>query len=585
MTATQAYFRNHPDPHAGQAWVELRNCVAEVQARNLAEVLPALTEVCERVDTEGLYAGGFVSYEAAAAFDPNLPTHSAGDWPLLWFGLFRRRVPSAGPRSLPGAGQQPPLWRGPVRAGAYAETVRTLLGHIRAGDVYQVNYTTRLQAAGLDAAHILPLALQQAPYSAYLQNSLFAVASASPELFFSLRGESIFSKPMKGTAARGCSPAEDQARRAVLQNSAKDRAENLMILDMVRNDLSRIADTGSVRVPQRFTLEKYPSVWQMTSTVAARTSAGLPDIFRALFPAASITGAPKRAAMQCIKRMEAQPRQLYTGAIGTISPNRQALFNVAIRSAWINQHTGRASYGAGGGIVADSKPAAEWAELEAKTRVLYQPPAQAFELLETMRWSGRRVFLLEDHLRRLAASADYFDFKVDIDHLRRLVQTHVARLPAVPHRCRLTVSRSGGAQFSASPFQPPAPGDTAAVPLAGRCISSKQLMLRHKTTQRDVYAQAEAAPGRETLLYNEYGRLTESTIANLVYQYQGGWYTPPLSDGLLPGVLRGALLRAGKVKERSLHRNELPAVQRLYLVNALRGWRRLESFELSGERQ
>ncbi len=579
-----ATFRSNAQPR--QPWVSLSQVREEVTVRDLDQVLGALDYVSTRVEEDQLYAVGFVSYECARAFDPALPLarEAPGNLPLMWFALGNadHHPDSQIHRYLPPATNRSLKWVNNEDFEHYRCTINHLLEKISAGEVYQVNYATRLSAKHCQPGDLVNLSLGGAPFSAYIETGEFALASASPELFFALEGTHITCQPMKGTAARGPSVKSDLAQQAWLAASAKDRAENLMILDMVRNDLGRIAQPGSVGVPDKFSLQKFPTLWQMTSTVQATTPAKIVDIFAALFPGASITGAPKRAAMDVIADREPIPRGPYTGAIGVLAPGRRAVFNIAIRTAWLNKTTGQAQYGVGSGIVADSTAVSEWRELTTKSLVL-TPTPRSFDLLETMCWVDRTIPLLDGHLKRLTQSARYFDFPINLNRITTTITQATRELGDHTHRVRLTLAANGHCKVVCTPCTGPTHKLTAAVktrlPMADSPVDKADVFLYHKTSYRRTYEDAEAQAGGEVLLYNQQGCLTESTIANLVYRYQGQLFTPPESDGLLPGVYRAYLIKTGQVLERTLKIDELPGVSTLYAVNALRGWREIEVVE------
>jgi len=558
-----------------------------------AGVLHCLRSVEAAVEARGLWAAGAVAYEAAPAFDPSLAVRPASPrLPLLWFGLFPppRRV--ALPPPTPPA---PLAWRPSVTADAYREAFDRIKHHIREGDTYQVNFTFRLtveirdqrpDAEGLNhpllptpLSALLPLfsrltAAQGAAYSVLIATRSWALLSASPELFFSLDGRRLVSRPMKGTAARGHTPDVDRARAADLLASEKNRAENVMIVDMVRNDIGRVAEPGTVNAPELFTLEKYPTLWQLTSTVQARSDASVSEIFAALFPAASITGAPKSSAMRIIAENECGPRGFYTGAAGFIAPGRHAQFNVAIRSLQFDRIAGGAEYGTGGGIVWDSACEPEQCECIAKASIL-NADASPFSLLETLLWNPETgLWLLEKHLARLAASAEYFDIPADARVLRRRLAELTEHLPPQPHRVRLLVAQDGGATVEAAPFTPAAPGaPPLRVTLAARPIDKNDRFLYHKTTRRRVYEEAlTSRPGfDDVILWNADGEVTESSRANLAAELEGRLYTPPIRCGLLPGTLRQHLLETGEIAERVLTPDDLRRASSLWLFNALRG--------------
>mgnify|MGYP001306155967 FL=1 len=569
-------------------WLSFEQPVAVLHARIPAEVLPVLREIEARVEAEQLTAVGFITYEAASGFDASLPTHSSAhsELPLINFALFRTaQVVQPPPREF-GAHQ---LWRFTESVEDYQQTIGRIRELIKAGDVYQINYTTRLQGVLNNPQQLFAEVAAGAPFGAYLEGDSHTIVSASPECFFSLDGNTLYSQPMKGTVAREKDPASDRAQRDWLSASTKNRAENLMITDMVRNDLSRVAERGSVKTSELFATEGYPTVWQMTSKVEAKTSASIADIFSELFPAASITGAPKRAAMSQIKAMENTSREIYTGAIGMIAPGRQVQFSVAIRTAWVHNRTGVGRYGAGGGIVWDSDAQEEHAELVSKTQILNGVTAsEEFELFETMAWTANDGPLnLAAHLRRMSSSAESFGITFNAVDARRAIEAATAACAqptastSAVTTYRLRLSLGGGGMFAAT--LQPAPSTIRSVQkvaVAPSPVSSKDPALGHKTNQRLVYVQAKDAVTKvygediEPLLVNERGEVTETDIANVVYSLDGKNYTPPAGCGLLPGVLRERLLGGGAIEERVLLAKDLAGVDKLYLINDLRGWRK-----------
>ncbi len=565
------------DDAAGQ-WLNFGAPSHVLATRRRAEVRPLIRRMEEAVRRHGWYAAGFIAYEAAPGFDPALTVRRDGAFPLLWFGLFKeaRPVTLPSPGTVHGA---PDTWQPSVTPAAYADALRAIRRYLRGGDTYQVNFTYRLRALTRADPWRLFLRLATgggAPFGAFVDTGEWAVCSASPELFLRLDGDRIESRPMKGTAARGLGFEADQRQRTRLVRSAKDRAENVMIVDMVRNDLGRVAAPGSVRVPALCAAEQYPTVWQMTSTVRARTGASLDHILQAAFPAASITGAPKRRTMEIITELESSPRRLYTGAIGFLAPGRRAQFNVAIRTLLIHKASGRAEYGVGGGIVWDSKPADEARECRIKAQVL-RPIEQAFELLETLRWSPRGGYaLLAYHLARLAHSAAYFGFRADGARIQAALARFAATLPPRRFRVRLRLSRRGRIRCDAVPLVPRRP-PFGAVSLASRPIDPSNVLLYHKTTCRRVYEEALATrPGNdEVILYNGAGQITESTTANVAIERQGELCTPPLRCGLLPGTMRASLLARGRLRERVVRVEELLDSPAVYLFNSVRGMHRI----------
>ncbi|MEO8196881.1 MAG: aminodeoxychorismate synthase component I [Thermoanaerobaculia bacterium] len=547
------------------------------------EEVPGLLERVERVTGRGLWAVGFVAYEAAPAFDRALATRgpSSGSipWPLAAFSFFSRpqeiAVPGPGADTGDRADLQPSLGE-----AEHAVALAAIREAIAAGETYQVNFTFPMQGRFAGDAEALFWRLapaSAAPHATFLDCGDTAIVSLSPELFFCREGARLVMRPMKGTRPRGRFPEEDLRQAAELAGSAKERAENLMIVDMVRNDLGRIAAPGSVAVESLMTLERYPTVWQMTSTVAAKSTAGLPEIFAALFPCASVTGAPKARTMEWIARLEHRPRGLYCGAIGWVAPERRATFAVAIRTAVVDRAAGALKYGVGSGVVWDSEPAAEYQECLAKARA-FAEPAPPFSLFETMLWRPRcGVAFLEKHLARLAASARYFGFPDDERAWRTAVEAGLAALAGREtqrQRIRLELAPEGIFSFTSKPFRSDRRGWR--VSLASASVDSGNVRLFHKTTDRSIYeaalAEAWAVGADEAILWNERGELTEGSRTNLVLEIDGERLTPARECGLLAGVFRQSLLERGRVREAVLSRDDLSAASRILLVNALRGW-------------
>jgi para-aminobenzoate synthetase/4-amino-4-deoxychorismate lyase len=561
-------------------------------AREPGEV-PALLARAEAAAARGLWAVGFVGYEAAPAFDRALVAHppATGPAPLAAFTLF------AAPRTLErlsveGGGGV--TGRAPaIEELEHAAAIATIREAIARGETYQVNFVFPFDGGfsgrprDLFARLVAP---GEAPFAALLEGDSWAIASLSPELFFERDGERVTMRPMKGTRPRGRFGAEDARLAGELAASEKERAENLMIVDMVRNDLGRVAAPGSVAVESAFAVERYPTVWQMTSTVAAASEARLPGLFAALFPCASVTGAPKAATMRLIRELEPTPRGVYCGAVGFVSPGGRARFAVAIRTLELDARAGRFRYGVGSGVTWDSDAGAEWRECLAKARVLDGPPPE-FRLLETMRFRpGRGIELLDLHLERLAASADFFGFQASKTEtntetyaktfieggVRAEVLDRCAVLPPRSHKVRLLLARDGSLEVEAVLFASDRRVWNVAV--AREPIPSMDAFVFHKTTNRIVYERARSsAPGGEVvdevLLVNERGELTEGTRTNLFVQMPSGeWLTPPREAGLLAGVFRESLLRAGRVAEATLYPSDLARAHRVRLGNALRGW-------------
>jgi para-aminobenzoate synthetase/4-amino-4-deoxychorismate lyase len=466
-------------------------------------------------------------------------------------------------------------WTPDTSPDAFARNVALIRDSIAAGDTYQVNYSFRLEASDIPEPGPFFRALadgQRRGFKAYVEAEDFAICSASPELFFHLDGRRITCRPMKGTAPRGLSLQADVESGRTLQASEKNRAENIMIVDMIRNDLGRVAAPGSVETTSLFDVERHETLWQMTSTVRATTSAGYVDLFRALFPCASVTGAPKVRTMQIISELERSPRGIYTGAIGYVAPGRKACFNVAIRTAFWNKAGRRAEYGTGAGIVWDSHPAQEWEECMTKALVLRRP-GPPFELLETLRWGADAgFFLLDEHLARLGDSAAYFDVPFDRNAVRTALLNATGSFPSPATRVRLLVDSAGTASVAHETLSPTA--RPWRVALASHPVRSDDVFLYHKTTRREVYDRARAAaPGcDDVILWNEREEITESTVANVVLRLDGKWVTPPVHCGLLPGVMRRHLLESGSIEEDVIPLTALRSAEAVFLVNSVRRW-------------
>ena len=563
--------------------------VGVLEARRPGEV-PGAIEAAEAAAARGLWVAGFVAYDAAAGLDPELsvrvrpPDDPFSELPLAWFAMFERREPVAAlepPRMHPPAVTESP-WHPSVDRPAYDAAIDRIRELIAAGHTYQVNYTLRLRAriAGDERGFYRDLALaQRGGYAALLDLGRYRVLSASPELFFRIDSERITTRPMKGTAPRGRWLAEDEEVAERLAASEKERAENAMIVDLLRNDLGRVCRTGSVEVERMVETERFETVWQLTSTVAGdlRPGTTLVEVFGALFPSGSVTGAPKVRTTRIIADLEDAARGVYCGAIGYLAPpgsdEPRATFNVAIRTVALDTRSGTAEYGVGGGITYDSTSANEFEEVLAKARVLTEI-RPAFELLETLRHEPDAGFHdLEEHLARLGASARYFGFRLDPEAAIASMKAAVADRPT-PSAVRLTLARDGTIETEVRDL-PAAPGEPVRVALDDDPVDPTDAWLFHKTTRRVPYERRrERRPDvDDVLLVNDRGEVTESTIANLAMRIGDVWVTPPVGAGLLPGTRRAAMLAAGELEERTVTLDDLRAGRELALVSSLRGWR------------
>lgn len=546
-----------------------------IVAHRVDEVLPAMHEV-EASLRAGFYVAGMVAYEAASAFDNALTTRAPSGIPLLWFGVFDGPRPADDVAPAGDMGD-PTMWTPDITVERHRDGIAAVREAIAAGDSYQSNYTFRLHAhvdpSESTALYSRLVHDQRPPYAAFLDIGAWQLLSLSPELFFRIHRGRIATRPMKGTAARGRWDEEDAAQMTWLAQSEKNRAENVMIVDLSRNDIGRIAEVGTVTADELFVVERYPSLFQMVSEVDGqlRRDVTLLDVFSALFPAGSVTGAPKTSSMRLIAGIEDAPRGAYCGAIGYATPDGEAVFNVAIRTAVIETATGRAVYGVGGGITWDSAPADEYAEAIAKSACL--TPRPSFDLIETMRFDGDQYIRRDRHEARIRRSATYFDVALDPAALSRALDEHAARHRGTVRRVRLRVDAAGIAFVESQPYAPFGPGPHA-VTLASSPVSASDPFLFHKTTRREVYERQRAAHagGIDVLLWNEAGELTEFTIGNVVVEIDGTRWTPARASGLLAGIFREALLESGEIQERVIAVGELAAASRMWLINSLREW-------------
>ncbi|MBS0344133.1 MAG: aminodeoxychorismate synthase component I, partial [Proteobacteria bacterium] len=556
---------------------------AVLVASTLDEVVPVLRAVQEHA-MQGRWCVGFVQYEAAPAFDAAMAVHPA-QGPLAWFSVYDEAFPWPGAAGSRAACAQPPLeWRPSLGRAQFDEAISRIHQAIERGDVYQVNFTAGIHArrgaseAALQRQDSLRLfaALchaQPRAYAAWIDTGAQQVVSVSPELFFHWQGEDIVTRPMKGTAARGATPVADAAAADALRASAKERAENVMIVDLLRNDLSRIAQPFSVRVERLFDVAAWPTVWQMTSDVVARTRGGttLADVFGALFPCGSVTGAPKLSAMRLIRELEPHARGVYCGAVGLVQPGGAATFNVPIRTVTMGNEG--LACGIGSGVTIDAHAPGEWAEWRNKRAFLMRASAP-FQILETLRLRDGTFHNIDLHLARMAGAAVHFGYRFDLAQgeggLRRVGESHASGA----WRVRLLLDAAGS--FEAQAFALPASPQRAALQLASRPIEEADSeFVRFKTTRRDHYeafAPTDPQAFFDTLLWNERGEITECTRGNVAFLIDGRWETPAASCGLLPGIERSRLLLEGRLCEAVIRREDLGQARAVAFINSLRGW-------------
>ncbi|WP_079477753.1 aminodeoxychorismate synthase component I [Halobacillus salinus] len=543
-----------------------------------SSTVKGVQQVFEDVDRyleEGYYVAGYVSYEAAPAFDPALNVHDNPNWPLMWFGVFKEPIRLDEPGEAP---YQASEWQLKGDFASYQQGIEQIKEAIERGDTYQVNYTTRLEAdfKGDDWSFYRQLTRnQQSSYSAYLRMGPRRLLSASPELFFRIDEGRLTTKPMKGTAKRGRIVQEDQEQIEHLLTSEKEQAENLMIVDLLRNDVGRIAKSGTVRVPRLFEVETYPTVHQMTSTVQGELSEEytMYNVFRALFPCGSITGAPKVRTMEYIRELEDSPRDVYCGAIGFMTPKKEAVFNVPIRTVMVDQEAETAVYGTGGGVTWDSTSKGEYEEILTKARLLTES-RPVFSLLETMKLEEGVYPLLDKHLQRVQSSAVFFGRACPVDDIRDHLEKLARKHSTGAYKVRLLVEEKGSWNTSVDEIADPKAKITCK--LAKSPVDEQNPFLFHKTTHRLVYEEHNDPDAYTVLLWNTRQELTEFTIGNLVVKMNGHYFTPPVDSGLLAGTFRERLLEEGVIRERVLHLHDLLECEEVWFINGVRGWMEVE---------
>jgi para-aminobenzoate synthetase / 4-amino-4-deoxychorismate lyase len=547
-------------------------------------VISGVIPILDRVESEvkkGRYAAGFISYEAAPAFDRAFKVHPLPDFPLIWFGVFDKPLVSSLP-DADGPIDNSISWLPSITENDYGKAILRIKDYIQAGDTYQVNFTFRMHASfNQDPWNYFRMMNRnhRMPFAAFIEIGPFSLCSFSPELLFRLDGDKICSQPMKGTALRGRFPAEDQKNMDLLHNSPKDQAENIMIVDMIRNDMGRIAQTSSIQVSDIYKAERFPTVLQMTTTVSARTQASMPDIFRALFPCASITGAPKIRTMQIINELEQSPRGIYCGSIGYFGPGRQARFSVAIRTICVDNNHHSAEYSIGSGVIWDSETTNEYQECLTKAEIVTKPLPD-FSLYETLLWTpGEGFFLIDYHLRRMIDSAGYFGFDSDEASISKYLQSITKDFPGdKQQRIRLVLKWNGQLSHTVQDYVPSDTNQLKRLMISKIGVNSKDPFLFHKTTKREVYHKAmESCPGADdVVLWNERGEVTETSIANIVVESNGRLLTPKLECGLLPGTFRAELLEQGKITESIITVDSLKTYAKIFRINSIRKWEECE---------
>ena len=563
-----------------------------IRADTPGDVNAALNKIKSGV-ARGLHAAGFFSYELGYLLEPKLAHLLPADRsvPLLWFGLYSH------PREM--SGHEVQGWLNAEAIGnptlgalahswdstSYLQRFDEVQNKIKSGDIYQLNLTfkARFNLQGSPLALYRDLRLKQrVAYGSLVDTGDVTILSASPELFIEQHDRVIETRPMKGTAPRAGTLAGDTEVREALSSDIKSRAENLMIVDLMRNDLGRIADLGSVTVTDLFTVETFKTLHQMTSGVRARLKADvdLIDLLKAIFPPGSIIGAPKIRAMELIRDLETAPRGVYCGAIGRFSPGGKALFNVAIRTAVIAR-TGAGEMGIGSGVVADSQGSKEYAECLLKMKFLTDP-VRKFDLIETMLYDPPSGFwLLDQHMKRLATSAAYFGFILDRTRVTAALDAAIADHKTERLRVRLLVGEDGDVSVTVTPQPRQAEGAVMRYVISDTRLNGADLFLYHKTTRRELYDRewkhyADTLGADEVVYLNDQGELAEGSRTTLFIERDGQLQTPILTSGLLPGTLRAQMLEDGKAVEERLTIEDLNQADAVYLGNSVRGLMRAE---------
>jgi len=563
-------FNNSKEPQ----WHNFSNPYKSVSTFKVSEVSDCL-KIVEEETSKNKWAVGYLTYEAGKAFDDAFMAKESDEIPLLNFSFFHEAelVPTPTPPEM----ALELNWEQSISKKEYIQNIQKIKSKIKSGDTYQVNYTYFLLSHLYRDPYELFAAMhtkQQCQYSAYLETEDYAICSASPELLFEYDGQTIITKPMKGTRPRTEAVGSDEMIKE-LRTSTKDLAENTMIVDMARNDLSRIAKLKDVDL---YDVETYPTVYQMTSTIKAETKATLSEIFQAIFPAASITGAPKYSTSKIISDLESDPRGIYTGSIGVISPQNKMQFNVAIRTALVNKNTRSLKYGIGGGIVWDSEASAEWKETIDKAKIVES--SKDFYLFETVSWNKENGFCLIDyHLKRLKTSASNFGIKFSDNELRQELNKSEQQLSSNERdtRCvRIILHKKGTFEVQLKPLVDKN-FEKKIVKFDTQATDTKNIYIQNKTSFRAIYERAQKTQPNffDIILWNQNNEITESTIANIVIKNGASYSTPPESCGLLPGTFRQKLIENKIIDEQIIYKNDLQKADEIFLINSVRGWVRV----------
>lgn len=549
--------------------------VEVISTYSFEDVATCLEQIEQKV-AAGYYTAGYFSYEMTYALKDMKPDeYHQPKMPLLWFGVFDKPVTPSPPEKNKESfvvGD----WEPQTTQTTYEHAFSDIMKAIQRKETAQINYTIPFEATFSGDAYSFYNHLkkaQQSNYCAYLNlDEPYTILSASPELFFHVKEEMITVRPMKGTAKRGKSSQEDQQQKEALQQSEKNKLENQLITNLMKQELEKIASAPSIQVIDKYRLEQYPTVFQLTTGIQGKlkNNMRISDVITALFPCGSIAGDPKQASVSMIQETENQPREVYCGAIGYITPYQEAVFNVPIRTVWVDKQANKAHYGAGGAITKESDMQEEYREALTKTDILnWEYPS--FALLETIRLEEGEIFLVEKHLERLLASANYFSIPADREAISQTLNQAKEHYPKGIWRIRLTLNNNAESEISVRPLTD---SKLHKVRLAQQAIYKENIFHYHKTTHRLLYQehQIDDPDYLDTLLFNNQNEVTEFTIGNIVVEINGVLYTPPISAGLLPGTFRQQLLERKVIQEKQILKQDLPNCERIWLINSVRKW-------------
>lgn len=547
------------------------NPIEIITTTKFDEVEDSLTKIQQAVDN-GYYVAGYLSYEVTYTFFNENINLKQSTLPLLWFGIFNSPIQHLTP-PMTEHHYDVGNWTMLESKENYMDNFHHIMKKIKQHDVEQINYTTKFQSSFNGDSYSYYKRLKQAQssnYNAYLQLEDVDILSISPELFFKMKHDYIYIKPMKGTIHRGKTSNEDDENKKWLQQSTKNKYENKLIVDLMENELAPIATIAGSSHTDLYNIETYPTVHQMTSSLKRKLhpNTTITKVIEALFPCGSISGVPKEKTIQLINELENDTRDVYCGAIGYITPTNEAIFNVPIRTVTIDKERQLASYRAGGAITKYSKPEEEYQEVLTKTKILSKQESD-FKLLETIALIDGKYIVLEEHLARLAASATYFDIPISRDDVLEKIKAFANSHPSGSWRIRVTVSIAGKLHLDYSKMNAL---HSNTVSIANHPIDKEDIFHYHKTTNRSIYNRHQQPHVLDVILWNKNKEVTEFTIGNIVVEFDGTYYTPPIECGVLPGTYRNVLLTSGKIKEKIIHLSDLTSATNIWLINSVREW-------------